>query len=146
MYINPSRLSFSQAKVTNVSNTVAGFVVEYWGNDLVSMRAQGVTGSFRQVLNDFTTNGRQTRMIVTPKGSVPEIEVLDLTQRRNTEAYTRFLQLLSFYRTLPETQIIYDGYLYNGYFASFGYSESADMPLMFTFNWEFVSEKEVTYR
>lgn len=154
MYVNPNKLDFSQAKLTSTSNTIDGFAIEYWGNDLISIKANGLTGSFKQTLQFRRDTTALTRYVIVPEEKSPDPDpnsnfnplpegVISLQKRRSSEAYTRFIQLLDFYRVHPEVVMIYDGLSYNGYFASFSYTEDANMPLMFSFNFEFISQKEI---
>ena len=154
MYVNPNKLDFSQMKLTTTSNTIEGFAIEYWGNDLITIRASGLTGSFKQTLQFKRDSSALTRYIIVPEERSPEPDlnadfnplpegVMSLTKRRASEAYIRFIQLLNFYRVHPEVTMIYDGLSYEGYFSSFGYTEDATMPLMFSFNFEFVSQSEI---
>lgn len=46
MFINPSNISINRSKHIKSDRTKGGFVVQYWGEDLVDVSLSGTTGSF----------------------------------------------------------------------------------------------------
>ena len=56
MYVNPQNLTIKQQKKINSERTKGGFVVQYWGEELISITISGTTGSSGiegiNVLND----------------------------------------------------------------------------------------------
>jgi len=45
MYINPENITYSYKKLINPQRTKNGYVVQYWGEDLIKIRMSGTTGS-----------------------------------------------------------------------------------------------------
>ena len=45
MYINPNNITFSQNKKISKTRTKGGFLVQYWGEELMTIQLQGTTGS-----------------------------------------------------------------------------------------------------
>lgn len=134
MQINPQNMQIAYAKKINRTQTFAAFVEEYWGDDLDTITCSNTTGGFLS-------------------------EEVGLTNIRKTEtaAYSKFKEILDLYRNNGSVYdsmgrvvkrgavvLYYHPSIYQGYFESFDYTESADMPFRFTFNFVFKVERSYT--
>jgi hypothetical protein len=45
MYINPDQIQFSDTKLINETNTLGGYIVQYWGEKITEISINGNTGS-----------------------------------------------------------------------------------------------------
>jgi hypothetical protein len=123
MYINPDKLNIKDAKLTQMTKTKGGFILQYWGEQTTSISLSGTTGDGGieaiNVLNDIYRNEQVAlQKILTNSG--PSIK------RRQSLA-----QLA--------TSVImwYQGQGFRGFFTSFGYDEAASGS--FTYNMDFTA-------
>lgn len=133
-HINPNNFNIAYAKKIHRYQTFNSYVEEYWGDELDTVTCQGSTGAF-----------------------ISEELGLDSVGRLNTKAYLKFQDILDVYRNngciynnkgrvLQKGKIImfFDPGTYLGYFENFNYSESADSPFRFTFDFTFKVQKSYT--
>lgn len=45
MYINPQSITYSETKAISETRSKGGFIIQYWGEDLLTLRISGTTGS-----------------------------------------------------------------------------------------------------
>lgn len=133
MSINPKNLSSKYTQLINRKRTFGGFIEEHWGEQLDSLSASGETGSFFGPLGLTNAN------------------------RRDTEEYEKFEQLLSMYRNngsiydtrsgkiVAQGSIVmnYDSCIYDGYFDNFSVTDSADKPFSLSYNFSFKVTREI---
>lgn len=131
MKINPSNLDESYTQLINRKRSLGGFIEEHWGEQLDSLSASGTTRSF------FGPNG------------------LTNQNRRDTEGYKEFEQLVNIYRNngsiynertgqiVAQGTIVmnYDDYIYQGYFETFSIKEVNNRPYNLDYDFTF----KVTY-
>lgn len=134
MQVNPTTMSLNHAKKTTRTQTFSAYYEEYWGDELDTITCSNSTGGFVDPMAGYT-NVYKTR----------------------TEAYFNFQNILDIYRNNgnvfdDQGRIIKRGYsiiyfqpgVYMGYFENFDYTETADSPYKFTFNFTFKVEKSYT--
>lgn len=131
MHINPSTFSMSFQKKINRTQTFDAFLEEYWGEELDTITSSGSTGGF--ILPDTgLTNVHKTE----------------------TEPYFKFQDLIDLYRNNGNVydevgRVVRKGHIvlsfdkgtYFGYFESFNYTEDADIPYRFVFDFTYKVEK-----
>jgi len=132
--INPQDFQINYAKKTNRYQTFNAFVEEYWGEELDTITCSGSTGAF-----------------------ISEELGLDTINRTKTGSYFKFQDILDIYRNngnvyndsgrvlrKGKVVIFFDPGTYFGYFENFSYTESADSPFKFVFNFTFKVQKSYT--
>jgi len=126
-YVNPQRITPTYAKLITETRTRGGWEVQHWGEELTSVRVEGVTGS----------------LLVTED---PEVVAEDVTQ---SLPYKRLMQLKRLYhedqrrrQEFPDDVVhlgmTYYDKIYIGYFESFdGPTASADQPNVIEYGFSF---------
>lgn len=133
-HINPQNFQIAYAKKTHRYQTFNAFVEEYWGEEMDTITCQGSTGAF-----------------------IAEDIGLDTLTRTRTSPYFKFQDVLDVYRNngnvyndkgqvLRKGKIVifFDPGTYFGYFENFSYTESAESPFKFVFNFSFKVQKSYT--
>ena len=133
--INPTTLSQTFKKKTNRYQTFNAFVEEFWGEELDVISCNGTTGGFYLFEGDVG---------------------ITTTHRNKTEAYSKFTSLLSLFRNngniydengaiIKKGTIMlnFDVYRYIGFFDTFNYSEVAENPFKFSFDFNFNVENSI---
>lgn len=132
--VNPNNIQTVYTKKINRSQTFAGFVEEYWGEDLDTINCTNSTGAFYD----------------------PKLGLSTIT-RTQTTRYFNFQNILDAYRNNGNT---YDNFgrvtkrgniviyfhpgIYIGYFDTFDFTESSTNPYRLLFNFSFKVEKSYT--
>jgi len=137
MHVNPSTLNQTFQKKIHRYTTNAAYVEEHWGEELDHISANGSTGGF------FHSGDTLKENVYVGKQNVT-----------NTYAYFKFQDLLDLYRNNANTYdskgrvikkglilMSYDVGTYFGEFENFSYTEIAESPWKFSFNFVFKVEK-----
>lgn len=130
--LNPNTLRSDFTQLINRKRTYGGFIEEHWGEQLDSLSMDSLTSTF------FGASG------------------LTNTNRRDTDAYREFDELVSIYRNngsiydpqsrklIAQGTIVmnYDFAIYQGFFERFSISDTADKPfdLKFSFSFKVTNE------
>lgn len=138
MQYNPQTWNQSFKKITTRYQTFGAFVEEYWGEDIDTISASATTGGF--VLDDHQSIGGYTTY-----------------HRRATAPFQKFQDLLDVYSNNGNTYdpkgriikkgsivVFFDPGTYLGYFESFNWTEDANNPYRFVFDFTFKVIKSFT--
>jgi hypothetical protein len=138
MQYNPQSWNQTFKKITTRYQTFSAYVEEYWGDDLDTISASATTGGF--ILDDQRSIGGYTTY-----------------NRRDTQSFQKFQDTMDVYanngntydsqgRVIKKGSIIifYDPGTYIGYFENFNYTEDANNPYRFTFDFTFKVTKSFT--
>jgi len=133
-HINPQNFDIAYAKKIHRYQTFNAYVEEYWGEELETITCAGSTGGF-----------------------ISEDMGLDTLNRAKTNPYYKFQDILDIYRNngniynnngriikKGKVTMFFDPGTYFGYFENFSYTESADNPYRFTFNFTYKVQKSYT--
>jgi hypothetical protein len=133
LHINPTSLSLNYSKVVERIQTRGGWHEQHFGDQLVDVSAEIVSGAFINVDTG-----------------------LAVQNRRETIAYEKFHHLLDLFHNnglIYDTQgnvqyrgrirMIFEGGIYDGSFRSFNVSESSSQPFMLSGDFAFRAEEEV---
>jgi len=151
LYTNPNKIDFSYKQKITRTKTRAGWVEEYWGEEIDNIKAEGVTGGF------FTISGGYTVNIFKAYTETLDIDEKLISKGEISAAYEAFKRLLYVYRNngslsnryddsgeafgafTDYSPIIFsfDNYNYYGYFEEFSVDYSDDKPFMFTYSFSF---------
>lgn len=155
MYVNPQSLSHQFRKKITRQKTLAGWAEFHWGDELIGLSAEGVTGAFlnqetwriesavnrgntvawkafKSLLELYKNNG-----VVWTTGNASDGIKGNLLQGDEEPIANGVFQPVGYAAKVGELQLIYDHFVYSGYFESFEFSENADSPYMLTFNFSF---------
>jgi len=141
MHVNPSSMNISYSKTVQKIQTRGGWVEQHWGEVPAKISASAVTGGFKRLYS-----GLSNITGTTAGGS-----------RRETVAYDRYLDLLALFRNngivyntsghpvfSGAVKLTFDEGVYVGWFETFSPKEDASQPFMFSFDFDFTVEHEVT--
>lgn len=131
--LNPNSLKSDFAQLINRKRTYGGFIEEHWGEQLDSLSMDSLTSSF------YGASG------------------LTSINRRDTDAYREFNELVSIYRNngsiydpqsrklIAQGTIVmnYDFAIYQGFFERFSISDTADKPFDLKFSFSFKVTQEL---
>jgi hypothetical protein len=133
MQHNPNSWTQTFKKKIHRYQTIAAQVEEHWGDELDTITASAVTGSFYLETEGLTTVNRS---LTQPFFKFQDI--LDI-YRNNGNTYDEIGRVIKKGNIL----ISYDEGTYLGYFESFNYLEDANVP--FTFSFDFIFKVERSY-
>lgn len=163
--INPRSLSITKAKAINTNNyTRAGYVPQYWGEELDVISVQGTTAAFisdqhgltRQEANNtsayrnfmnllllYKNNGATFQKNTTRASEASQTLANIKSSYKKREAQQRIdSQITSTQRRVIDKRCLielkYSDLLCYGNFESFTYSETAEKPFNFDYSFEFV--------
>jgi len=155
MYINPQQMNISEKKIIQKQRTKGGYVIQYWGEELIDIRLQGNTGasgieginilrkvyraeqdSFQQVaqmladrVNAFSVGGNIAGLI----GAGAQQSGGDFAGNVTGGLITGLLGGNSSPSTLPtlgslavSVEMYFQGWVFKGYFNSFDVQESVN--------------------
>jgi len=167
MYINPQQMDISEKKVIQKQRTKGGFIIQYWGEELTTIRLQGTTGasgieginilrkvyraeqdSFQQVaqmladrVSSFSVGGNLSSLIAQGASQSGGGFASSLTGG----LVTGLLGGSSSPATLPtlgslavSVELYYQGWVFKGFFESFDVNESvSNGPGVFNYTMSF---------
>jgi len=166
--INPSNLGISMSKAINASNyTRAGFIPQYWGDELDIINAQGKSAAFlhkndgltRQKANETVAYKNFMNLLLLYKNNSVNFRNSSLLKEERTEKYNSISQIKKSYKKQENTgsnqsllasstrktidtrnlvELKYLDLLCYGNFESFAYSQSPENPFNFDYTFEFV--------
>jgi len=168
MYINPQSINYSFEKVISQERTKGGYSLQYWGETLPTIRLSGHTGSsgveginvlyevYRSEQYVFDSIG----LTIASNNSVSGLSDLSTNLLGNTVgSLTNGLFDLNpisqsiLPRNIPTlasmaftVEMYYSGWVFRGYFKSFGFNESADRLGIFNYDIDFVVTQRRGYR
>lgn len=146
MYINPQQLSISESKVISQQRTKGGYIIQYWGEELPTIKISGNTGSSGiegiNVLRQVYRSEQDAFKIVAQKLSD---NLLKLT-KASAKNIDKTLEEVSDQTLLPtlgslavSVELFYQGWLFKGYFKDFSVNESTSQGVgLFTYDMTFV--------
>jgi len=174
MFINPQSISYDNKKIINRQLTKGGFMVQYWGEDLTTLRIHGHTGSSgfeginvlyeiyraEQYLFDPLALTMAADSSITGLNSIINSTLGNLGSFGNSIANAT-LGVLGLDpatqniapSTIPSLasialgiELYYAGLIFHGYFESFSVNESVDPLGIFTYDIAFVVTQRRGYR
>jgi hypothetical protein len=174
MYINPQNVDYSTSKIINKELTKGGFVVQYWGEELMTLSINGHTGSSGvEGLNVLYEIYRSEQYTFDPIGltlaasnSISGVgdavnNALGNLTGLNTSIANATSGLLgldpSSQNILPQNiqslaslalgiELYYTGWVFRGYFNSFSFTESVDRLGLFDYKIQFTVTQRRGYR
>jgi len=138
-YINPNRISYNYKQKVTRKKSRAGWIDEYWGEELDTLQVEAVSGGFK----------------TDSKGYSGVSDSRDVTN----DAFLRLEQIIKAYRdgglsygvdgfaeSFVPVRFKYDKFLYYGFFEALNLEENTDIPFMMSFNFTFkVLGTDVTF-
>lgn len=134
MQYNPQNWNQTYKKLVTRSQTIAAYIEEYWGDELDTITANAVTGSFMTFEEGLTTY-----------------------HRKESPSYHKFQDVLDIYNNNGNTYdgrgvikrkggivLFFDPGTYIGYFENFNYTEDSSNPYRFSFDFTFKVLKSYT--
>jgi len=151
MYINPQSFVVNESKQINATRTKGGFVVQYWGDNLIDISIQGTTGSSGvkgiQVLRDiYRSENRAFELVASTQanylaGVENELNIGDASELvSNLSQVVRernFILRPSLASFALSVSLFYQGIQYKGYFESFSMTENTNNLGLFDYNISF---------
>jgi hypothetical protein len=138
LQVNPSQMKISHQKIIERITTRGGFVEQHFGERPVGLTFEGVTGGFVH---------RKYGYIANTVNSSNNFN--DSATRRDTLAYSKYLDLLAFYKNNGAIynkdgliivqgiiRVEFDNHTWDGWFSSFNVTEASEKPYMFTLSCE----------
>ncbi len=167
MYINPQSISYSDKKLISEQRTRGGYVVQYWGEELTTIKINGTTGSSGiEGINVLRDVYRSEQIAIEPfaldlageqalaqgpfaltedsseSGSTASLNEGVASMSDLVDAQTRpTLASLAF-----SVEMYYSGKIYRGFFTDFSVSESAEKIGLFDYDTTFKVTQERGWR
>lgn len=166
MYINPQQMTIQEKKIITPNRTKGGYVIQYAGEDLISITIRGTTGSsgmeginvlrsiYRSEQEAFTGMAQSLEQKLASsqiyslfKGTgaqgaaqLQDMGTLLLEQAQKETIFNIFDQPFPTLASLAASiELFFQGTLYKGFFTSFNVDESADSPGLFTYDLAFTA-------
>jgi len=164
MYINPQQMNIQEKKVIKQQRTKGGYVVQYWGEELIVVKLSGTTGSsgieginilrkvyraeqdaFKQVEQSLADRAKQytTGSLVSglvsqaASGSISSVAGNIMNSVFGGSANPPLLPTLA--SLALSAELFYQGWVFKGYFDSFDVEESTQNGVgIFKYNLTFV--------
>ena len=146
LHVNPATMSITYQKVIEYTQTLGGYVEQYFGDGPAEVSFSGSSGGFMRLgtgLTSVTGPGPVNHLVRSPAQSLGGT-------RRETIAYDKLLDLLALYKSNGAVydsngqiyaqglvKMHFDGVQWYGTFGSFSVTESAEKPFMFEFTASF---------
>lgn len=130
LHVPPSEISYTYNKELAKSKVRSGWIIERWGDSLVSIEASGRTGLF------FKGGEGVTRVDAYKTHAYAELMELFQIFKNNGMSYNQSHGTVD---TISDVILMYAGKKYYGSFDAFTFSESADMPYVFNYSFVFVA-------
>jgi hypothetical protein len=174
MYINPQSINYNHSKLITPERTKGGFVIQYWGEELTTLRLNGHTGSSgveglnvlyeiyraEQIMFDTIASSMSSDNSVAGLGSLVDSTLGNLGGLGTTisNATTGIMSLDPASQNIVPSNIpslasmafgvelYYSGWIFRGYFKSMSYTESTAEMGLFQYNIEFVVTQRSGYR
>ena len=132
MYINPQNLQINSRKLISETRTKAGYVNQYWGEELETVNIQGTTGDAGiegiNVLRDIYRS--------------EQIALLNMIKRASSNIKRR----QSLMQLAASVIMWYDGQGMMGYFTDMSYTEAAQKPGVFDYQLNFKATRVIGQR
>jgi len=124
--INPQNITYTMNKVYTEHRTKQGYFVQYWGENLMDLSYNGITGS-------FGVEGLKQLFVLYRHEQIAMKKIIDerlsLAQRK-TKAINIRKRLGYPFHTMTEMftsiELHYLGWVFKGYFTNFAFDESID--------------------
>lgn len=148
MYVNPQNVTLQANKKINYNRTKGGFVVQYWGDDLLTINLNGTTGSSGIEGIELLYDVYQSELLPPSRlnelrgigymASVPGVnpgghDEDELRRVRRTDLVTRATQVVLWYGSKR----------YYGFFTAFSIQEAAANPGEYTYSLTYMVWKTV---
>lgn len=150
LYINPDKLDFSYKERINRTRTRAGWVDEYWGEDLTTISADAVTGGFYTVSDGYYYNvfhdlngqgpgagGSKTSLALVVYNKLADLFTNNGYTFNNKPNKGSKIRAWGEVDGFSPISFHFDSKTYNGYFDSFNTTHNESTPYMFNFSFTF---------
>jgi hypothetical protein len=127
MHIAPNNLNFQYKKIITRQRTRGGWLEQYWGEELDVVTAAASTGSF-QILDTGLITSQRFQSIA----NINFQEIFDL-YKNNACTYDSAGDII----TQGDVYLDYDNWHMDGQFATFNWTEVAELPFRWDFNFTF---------
>lgn len=134
LFIDPSAINVSKKVIQKRQLTKGGWVVQFWGHDLTTVKIKAVSGFYGVTKGLAPSN---IAGIINKGQRKPMQDALKAFEYLKENAYMRRFDKRIPYIGLPVIGMVYDGMLYRGYFESFDYSLDASTPFQITYSFAF---------
>jgi len=167
MYINPQNIQINETKTIDAKRTKGGFVVQYWGEELINIQISGHTGSSgieginvlrdiyrgEQIAFDIVALEEATKLKKEEDDFISLImpgvgDALDLLKSFGEPAQDNVIEIprptLAYYATSIE--MYWMGEIYRGFFKSFNVTENSSELGLFKYEINFMATQRRGYR
>lgn len=124
MFVNPTSINISDAKVQNVQRTKGGYILQYWGEELTTVTISGSTGA----------GGIEALNVIKDIYRSEQIALQKIIQARGAGSKRR----QSLAQLASSVIMWYQGQGMRGFFKSFSSTETADKIGLFDYNMTFM--------
>jgi len=153
LYLDPKTIQVSKPVIQRQQLTKGGFVIQFWGHQLTKISVNAATGNFQPlygtqfVLPSFATakateswfNQVKERWM---KGGGP----LKIFSKFKEWAFQNRFNLDKPYEGRPIIKLIWEDYVYKGFFSNFNYNLDSSIPFNINFTFEFIILKREDWR
>lgn len=130
--VNPETKSENRKHIITRTQTLGGWVEEFWGMELPVITCSGNSGAFLHPDYGITTiNRRGSR-------SFQVFLALIRIMQENALVYNQFGQVIA----KGKIRLVYDNKQYTGHFESFDFEENAENPFSINYNFTFKCEED----
>lgn len=166
MYINPQNIQINQTKAISSQRTKGGFVIQYWGEDLIEITISGHTGTSGiegiNVLNDIYRGEQvafdiialeQAAKLQEEEDNYINVAIPGLSEVNDfldtiEETPNRLIEIpiptLGYYATSIE--MYWMGEVYRGFFKTFSVTEDVNTLGLFNYNISFAATQRRGFR
>lgn len=132
MYLNPTQIQITEAKIINPVRTKGGYVVQYWGEELTKVQISGSTGS----------GGIEAINVIRDVYRSEQLALQKIIQSRGNSSKRR----QSLAQLASSVIMWHEGRGLRGYFTSFSNTESASDLGIFNYTLDFTAVEAIGVR
>jgi hypothetical protein len=145
MYIDPQSIQTQKKVLQKKQLTKGGFVIQFWGHDLTQIQVNCITGNFQPLYGVQMTlppdlNKKNTESWYNQvkerwmKGGGP----LKVFEKLKDWVYQDRFSQVKRYEGFPLIELIWEDFIYEGYFTNFVYNIQSTQPFNIAFNFTFI--------
>lgn len=129
-YVNPNSISFSFRQKVNRRKSRAGWIDEYWGEELDTLSVEAFSGGFRSNTTGYSS-------YISAQSDSTAFQRLEKIVQAYRQNGLLFSSAKDFAEDFIPIKFHYDKFVYHGFFETFNMEDTADRPFMLSFSFTF---------
>ena len=154
LYIDPTSIQVNKSVIQQKRLTKGGFVTQFWGHDLTKLQVTATTGNFQPIygvaipIPDTTKTTFQSWFNHVRQRWSKDGGPLKIFEKLKTWVYQNRFDQNNPSSGLPLIKLLWEDFVYEGYFTSFNYNTSSNEPFKINFDFAFtiLTRDDISYK